>query len=369
MEPPAATRGERRWFLFYAPAAFVYRMFVMVAIVAFIASQWFFIGVLLALWGTVTMLLMPLGKFLGYLGTLPRSARVRKRAVGVVTLATVVIVSLLVAIPAPFRIQTEGVLWLPEEAHVRAEVDGFVRTVLVDPGAAVQAGMALVESNDPVLAAQLRVSEARIGELQARLDQQLFRERVQAELTRQELMHELANYHHVARSTEQLVARSNVSGRLVLDRPNDLPGRYFRKGEAFGYVVQPGAPRIVRMVVSQDDVDLVRNRVQHIDARFAERDHEVYQAIMLREVPAAREELPSIALSSAGGGKIAADPPDPKGEWGIASTFQFDLALSEEVVAQNYGGRVHVRLVLRPEPLAQQWYRRIRQLFLAQFHV
>jgi putative peptide zinc metalloprotease protein len=229
--------------------------------------------------------------------------------------------------------------------------------------------MPLVESDDPVLAAQLRVSEARIGELRARLDQQIFSERVQAELTRQELLQELASYDHIARRTEQLLARSNVDGRLVLDRPSDLPGRYVRKGESFGYVVQSDTRSVVRIVVSQDDIDLVRNRLERVDVRFAERDQEVHQATLLREVPAAQDELPSTALSIPGGGKIAADPRDPKGGKAMISTFQFDLALPEEIVTQNFGGRVHVRLVLRPEPLARQWYRRFRQLFLAQFHV
>ena len=123
------------------------------------------------------------------------------------------------------------------------------------------------------------------------------------------------------------------------------------------------------MVVTQDDVDLVRNRLVRVDVQLAERESEVHVATMLREVPSAKEQLPSTALPSQGGGKIAADPRDPKGEKGLTSTFQFDLALPADVRSSNYGGRVYVRLVLQPEPLAQQAYRRVRQLFLAQFHV
>src|SRR5690606_27463034 len=144
------------------------------------------------------------------------------------------------------------------------------------PGTVVGAGTALVESQDSVLAMQLRVSEARIAELQARLDQQLFVDRVRAELTRQELGRELAQLQHLVERAEQLVAKSHVAGRLVVARPEDLPGRYFRKGETLGYVVHD-ARRIVRMVVTQDDVDLVRNRLQRIDVRLAEREGEVYR--------------------------------------------------------------------------------------------
>jgi putative peptide zinc metalloprotease protein len=164
------------------------------------------------------------------------------------------------------------------------------------------------------------------------------------------------------------VVRSGAGGRLVLDRADDLPGRFVRRGDALGYVVGNDAS-IIRAVVSQDDVDLVRTGLAAIDVRLAERQDRVYRAVLLREVPAAREELPSSALSSAGGGTIAADPRDPKGAKAIQSTFQFDLSVPDHLADVNYGGRAYVRFVLHAEPLSQRWYRRLRQVFLTRFHV
>jgi putative peptide zinc metalloprotease protein len=123
------------------------------------------------------------------------------------------------------------------------------------------------------------------------------------------------------------------------------------------------------VVVSQDDVDLVRSRLSRIDVRLAERAANVYPATLVREVPAAKDKLPSTALSSEGGGHVVADPRDPKSGKTLVTTFQYDLQLPPEASSQSYGGRVYVRLAFQPEPLAQQWYRRIRQAFLAQFHV
>ena len=49
LERPLASPGERRWFLFYGAASFVYRTLVMIAIILFIAGEFFFIGVVLAI--------------------------------------------------------------------------------------------------------------------------------------------------------------------------------------------------------------------------------------------------------------------------------------------------------------------------------
>jgi putative peptide zinc metalloprotease protein len=367
-ERPQLAPGEMGWLAFYAPAAFVYRMLVLVAIVFYIAAEWFFIGVALAIWGVVTMFVLPFGKFVAYLLALPRRGRARKRALTVSAATLLILLVLLIAMPAPSRVITEGVVWLPEEANVRAGADGFIHTVHASPGSEVKAGMLLVESHDPLILAQLAVAEARVAELEARLDQQRFAERVQAEITRQELARELAARDRTLERVEQLTARSAVAGKFVLARADDLPGRFLRKGELIGYVTQEGRG-IVRAVVSQDDVDLVRSRLARADVRLAERIAEVYPAPVVREVPAARDELPSSALSSQGGGALAADPRDPKGGKAMMSTFQFDLELPPQARGAGYGGRAYVRFVLQPEPLATQWYRRLRQAFLARFNV
>lgn len=367
-ERPLATTGERNWLLTWTPLAFAYRTLVLVGIVVYVAGQWFFIGVLFALWGIVTMVGLPLVRAAKWLAGLPRSQGRRRRAVTVTAAIVAVLVTVLLVVPVPLRTQTEGVVWLPEEAQVRAGANGFIRAVLVPPGAALQPGMALVETDDPTLAMQLAVTQARLEELEARLDSQRFGERVQAEATRKDIAREAAALARLRERADQLVARSGAPGRFVIDRVEDLPGRFVHKGELIGYVAQD-ARTLVRAVVSQDDIDLVRSGVLRAEVRLAHRPAEVHVATLVREVPAARDELPSPALASGGGGAIAADPRDPHGARALASSFQFDLALPPEVRSATYGMRAHVRFTHPSEPLATQAYRRLRQAFLQRFNV
>jgi putative peptide zinc metalloprotease protein len=363
---PAST-GERAWFLTYAPLSFVYRMMVMVAITLFMASQWFVIGVVLAIWGAATMLIWPIVKFVRYLAASPRLYRARHRAVLVSTCICTALVLFALLVPMPLRIQTEGVVWLPEEAHVRAGADGFVREVLKASGTAVSAGEAVIQSVDPVIATHVRVMQARVEELDAKFDAQFVSDRVQAELARQEVRRQRVNLDRAIDRAGQLLARSGVSGTLILLQAEDLPGRFFRKGSLLGYVAQSARP-IVRVVVPQDDVDLVRSRLDRAEIRLAERPADVLTATLIREVPAAQGDVPP-ALMTEGGGIIAADPRDPKGGKALHSMFQLDLELPHDTVLTNFGERVHVRFVHHPESLASQWYRRIRQVFLARFDV
>ena len=150
-EPPPATAGERRWFLAYAPLAFAYRMFVLFGISIFIAQQYFFVGVLLAVWGLTASLGVPLYKGIRALVTGPQFAAhaVRVRTVFAVTVA--VLMLMLFVLPLPRHTEAEGVVWLPEQAILRAGASGFIDAVQAQPGQPVSPGQVIVHSHDPAL--------------------------------------------------------------------------------------------------------------------------------------------------------------------------------------------------------------------------
>jgi putative peptide zinc metalloprotease protein len=76
IERPPASVGERRWFVFYGAASFIYRTLVMIAITLFIAGEFFVVGVVLALWAAITMFALPIGKGLAYVLSSPELQRV-----------------------------------------------------------------------------------------------------------------------------------------------------------------------------------------------------------------------------------------------------------------------------------------------------
>jgi putative peptide zinc metalloprotease protein len=124
----------------------------------------------------------------------------------------------------------------------------------------------------------------------------------------------------------------------------------------------------VRVVVRQEQAELVRHQLRRVDVRLAERFADVLPATVLRVVPGASERLPAPALGSAGGGRVPVDPRDTRATQALERLFELDLALPTRGVI-NSGGRAYVRFDHGREPLAAQWYRHLRQLFLARLNV
>jgi putative peptide zinc metalloprotease protein len=161
--------AERAWFGGYGLLSLIYRIFVTVSIALFIGSQFFFIGVLLALWALVAMLGLPLVRALGQLQTRPSLRERRRGILAGAALGLAAVAALAVLVPLPQRSQAEGVVWLPDGAILRAGASGFVSRLAVAPGSAVTAGQVLIHRVDPALDAQIRTQQARVAELEASL--------------------------------------------------------------------------------------------------------------------------------------------------------------------------------------------------------
>ena len=358
--------GERFWFLVYAPAAFVYRLVVMFGIAMFIAAQFFVVGVLLAMWTIAVGLLWPIAKGLRMVVAGPQLREKRLRAVAL-TFGTIAgLLAVLLLLPAPLHTNAEGVIWLPDDSIVRAETDGFVKRMIAESGDQVRRDAPLVELEEPSLVAERNVLRAQVDAAYAKLESEEFNDRVQADLVRQELGLRQTGLLRADAKVGQLVVRSSASGTLIIPRESDMPGHFYKRGDVIGYVITPDNWQL-RVVVSQADIELVRQRLVKTEAKFLDRPDETYTASRVREVPGGSEQLPSKALTEAGGGRLATDPRDANQLKTLQRTFQFDFALPRGTPG-NFGERALVRFSHGNEPLGWQWYRRIRQLFLAHFN-
>ena len=367
-EAPLAAAGERAWFVGYGIASFVYRIVVVVGIMLFLGEHLFVVAVPLAALMAVMWIGVPAGKGLAYLFTSPRLRKVRARALLVTVGLLAVVGGAVGLVPVPFRSRVEGVIWIPDEAIVRAGTEGFVERVVAKPGARVRRDDVLIVLSDPLLPARVRELDARRRELEARLAEQQPVDRVKAQMVQEELAYAIKSLEEARRRVTELTVRSRADGTFVVPAVEDLPGRFVKKGELLGFAVEMGTIT-VRAVVPQTEVDLMRRRTRQVEVRLVERLDDRIPGVISRVVPAASEQLPTTALGSAGGGPIPVDPRDQKGVTAMQRVFQLDVELGTPARTLNVGGRAHVRFDHGREPLGVQWYRQVRQLFLARLSV
>jgi putative peptide zinc metalloprotease protein len=365
---PAVADGEPGWFVFYSISSFAYRMFMMVSIALLVASQFFFVGVLLAVWAFATMLVIPAVKKLHYLVAGPQLESHRQRALISSSAIALLVLLLFVWLPAPSSTRAEGVIWAPEEALVRSTIDGFITRVAVEPGQQVRRGDLLIECEDPELEARTRVLQAQLDELEARYNASIVSKRVQADMINEQKAHLVAALELAFKRQAELEVRSPSDGVFVMADVTNAPGKFTQRGEVLAYVTNSAGTK-VRVVVAQSAENLVSQRTKKVEVRPAGSIGQPFKAEIKREVPAATDELPSMTLSLQGGGKIGLDTTKPGDGKALEKLFVLDLDLSSGAPTNYIGGRIYVRFEHQPEPLADQWYREVRRVFLKRFNV
>lgn len=361
---PATAAGEPAWFLVYGVAAFFYRMTILVVIVLFLAEHYLFVGVALGSWAVVMQILMPLYRVIRFLLAGPALAGRRVRAALLSALFFGALSTTLIFSPVALTTHAEGIVWVSEQARLYAGTDGFVSELLVQPGDSLNVGTPILRMRAPKLETRIKVLQAHHRELEMRAAAERLSNRVSSEIIRDEILTVETELAQAREQADKLLVMSRSGGVFVLPDAHRINGRYFRQGELIGYVIRPGG-MMIRTVIPQADIGLVRSKVERVEVRLAERLDETLVSSVLRENPAGTTALPSRALGAAGGGEIAVKPSEDGGLTAAEKVFQLDLELPDDLHISGIGQRAYVRFEHGAEPLADQWIRSGRQLLLS----
>jgi putative peptide zinc metalloprotease protein len=369
--------GEKAWLAVYAVLSFLYRIFIAFGIIFFIAGRFFIIGIVLAIWAGISILVVP--PFMALRRTMKDISGMRKKQREVafaVCFACAVLPAGLLFWPFPSLTVTEGVVTVPEEGRVYAGADGFVVKVLTPSGTHVKKGDPLLYCDSPDLQAEIKVLSASVNEVQARLRATQAVKPMEVGTIRDELERVRAKLERARERSSEMMVRSPAEGVFILPAEEDWLGRSVRKGSPVGYVVD-FSRTIVSVIADQSDIDKLRYDTERVEGRLAESPKTVYPAEILREVPEASKEIPSLALSVQGGGKVALDPNSKaadsnKGSPAKPEAFEKFFLIEVELhgaKARGIGERVYIRLIHKRESLFSRGTRFFRRLLLKRLNV
>ncbi len=363
---PVVFTGERSWLFGYAVASTVFRIAVMVGIIIFVAGEFFVIGVILAGWAATSQIIFPVIKSVAFLVDDPQLQDHRVRAIGLTGAILGGLAMLLFAAPFPLYTATEGVVWAPEKSEIRAETDAIIERIVAEPDSIAQPGEILLEMSDPDLSAKVVVLEAELKAAQAAYQSLRTEKQLEADLLLEEITTIEADLTLSRERLDELIVRSPTHGFFLLDRSQDLVGRFVRHGDLIGFVADLSTGTI-RVAVTQANMGLIRSRTESVRILLAEQLDKPLSAKISREMPLATHRIPSAVLGTMGGGSLAVDPSDKSGTTTLDQVFHIELTLDEPV--DRLGGRTYVLFDHGSEPIGLQWYRRVRQLLLRQFNV
>lgn len=359
--------GDRldRWALaLYAPVSWLYRLGVTWLIVAWAADTASWLGFGVTVWAVWTLCLAPLYQWARSLALRHDFSSVKGRAAAV-SLAVVALFGVFVtSVPVSSSMVVEGLVWLPDDAQVRASSDGEVGALLVRADEVVAKGAALMRLAAPTMESEREVLKAQIEGSQSQYHAALGQDPLKMQNAQESLKRDQAALAELEAQLSRHVLTAGVSGRFVLSRSEDLDGHQVNRGEVLAYVLGKD-PTVIRAVVPQSDIDEVRHRMKSFSVMLDEQPGVVWGARWLRQVPAAVDRLPHPSMGDRLGGRVPTDPQDQDGLRPQEPSYVIDVAMSTSL--PRSGGLARVRIDLAPQTIWVTANQRLRQLLLKHF--
>ena len=369
---PVHNKSERYWLFFYAPAAFIYRIFILSVIILLVADQAFLVGVTLGFWMLYNQILLPVFKNIKFVLYNPKNNHNRRRAIVTSGAAVACLSTILFILPFPLVTVAKGVIWLPDNSKIHANTNGFITKILVGTESVITKGDKIAVLKDPILLTRKKILKAQLQDLNAQHKASWANDRVQTIIIKEQILSLQESIKKTNTEIESLVIRSPESGKIIIPNANDLNGQYFKKGDFIAYIV-PSPSITGRVVIQQKDMALLDN-INQIDVMLSGDMSTTIPASITQIVPKIQYRLPSAALGTNGGGNLSTDPLDKTGLKSLEKIQQIEITLNTSDnfnidTTQFIGKRIFVRFDHGTSPLVQQWYKSLQQLFLRRFSV
>jgi len=357
---------EKRWFVFYGLSAFSYRIFILSLIIIFLLDHYFFIGVALAIWVALVQIIFPLFKQIGFLYQNSRTLGKKIRSGLILTAMSSVIYGFVVFIPIPYTTITEGVVWLQDDAFIRAEQSGFVDKLYDISNKKVNQGDTIAILSDPTLASDFQLVKANIRQLNLEYQSLWGLDLGKRDIIKEKIRSAESELEFLSDKLNALSIKSPFDGVLVFKHTVDIRGKFLNKGDIIAYVYKTDKLS-ARTLLSEEDIDLVKSS-ESISIRPIYNINQVVKATLDHIEPTAKQHVSSPVLSVEGGGKIALDPAEKQSGKTLNNYFELALSLSDDISIPYIGSRLYIKFDHGSQALIHRLKRSLRQLLMDHFN-
>ena len=366
----ADSSRERAWFVTYGIASAIYRCFIVVGILLFIASRLFFLGVALALVVGCIWILVPLGKLVKYIFFDPATRPTRLRAVAVFTVMVGTVGFLVAGLRLPSSVRAPCALEPLDKDTVRAEWPGFLSKVSVGNGERVTKGQVLAVLLNEELDFQLRTKELDVEQAQARFRRLEIEDQAGAQAESynlQSLQKDVAALHQ---RKDALTIRAPLDGEVIAPDLDRTTGRFIKLGDP---ILTVASLKELRVTVVLDDADVPAVRAEPnntVRIKFRSNPDAVFTGTVDRVEPSATREEPPVGLANSAGGPVLLDPNAPGDRPRTSKPwYRVDIVLDAGQESLPVGATGTARFVVGKNAIGQQAWLQFRRLLHRRFLV
>ncbi len=360
---PLPPLRQRFWLFSYAITSGIYRILVGITIILVVSNQVPVLGVLMAIGGVVTWLVMPIGKIAHYHLLNPELHRNRLRAAGFTVSMAAAIVLVIGLIKFPVHLDIEGLIQPARREVVRAGQAGVMVKLIARDGEKLKAGDPIATLSNPELDAQLAIFDAQLEGMLAQLGKAQVSDGNMYNSLLAQIPTQRQRIALLKQQQDKLVIRAPIDGELVAYDLRNKVGQFISAGDELGRVEDRSLLKFVGSIDKTDEALIYYESHKSARVRLVGDAGRERAALMdTVHTPTPQYDLPASSLGFNGGGSFATDPKEPSGRRLMAPQIEVSLVLENADPTLLSNQRAFARLDMNKKPLIWQWGRRFWQL-------
>ena len=365
---------QRFWLFIYSIASGIYRIFVGFVIILVVAYKIPVLGQLMAAGGVITWAVVPIGKLTKYLLLEPELHRKRTRAIAFCSVVAAACILCIGVIKFWVYVDSQGIVEADQHEVVHVKTAGFVQDIRAKDGQHLNKGDVILIARDDKLDAEIAARKAEVTGYEIQI-------REAGAMDQGQMKALLPGLEASKRQLADAVSRRNdltlvapIAGTLVAPHLIDMQGAFLKPGQEVGTVAAVDS-LIVRADLSQEDAELVEEKSTRLmtdkpDANGPVQVLLVSDLLAKNSVPgvpqmfiaSAQDTVPHPSMFQAGGGDLAPDPTDQRGERPLVKQFEVRVRIDNPGGHYNPGQRAYVRFKIDRKPLIVTWFTKLLQI-------
>lgn len=360
---PLPPPGQRVLLFVYGLLSSCYRVFVGIMIILVVTYSVPVVGVLMAIGGVITWLVVPVVKLFKYLTIEPELHRKRGRA-WAFSLATACVAVLLVGyVSFPRSIYASGIVEPAERNVIHAVWPGWVRKIVAKDGQKMAKGDVILICENPDVDTEISVNQSYVAETEIRITQAKVREPAQVAIEESRLILYQKALADAQQRKEEMTIRATIDGQLIAPQLINMQDQYVQRGTEVGTVASIDTLLINATLDQKDAIEraFIASDTE-TEVRLVGRPGLTLHAQSVHVLAGTLPELPHARESRAGGGDIPTDPKDQTGTKALVPQFRIQAIVKNNDGIYQPGQGAWVRVKLDSDPLFYRWRDRFLQL-------
>ncbi len=319
--PPCKSRSLRMTLMTYGVAAACYRITLVIAISAMIATQLWVIGLLIGGYFLISSFGSMGLNIARYLLWSEEAQQQRVLAYTYLCLLILVPMAILLACPVPGRAQARGVVEPGTLCVVHMEEGGFLRSIDVESGQPVDKGTLLTSVENLEIDAKRSNQQAKIKSLQVKYRKLRGDDLVEAGKTEQEIEQLKYELSHARSNSPVVQIKSAMQGRVISSLDQRALGQYLEPGQELMRIGDESW--VIRAVADANSLADIKPQIgQTVHCRFLANPEQVFEGTLEHVSASGSRIVTHKALTHLAGGFIPVD-----GETMEATEPFFDLLI------------------------------------------